>query len=66
MGGALIPVIAVAPSGLNYFSWFCSQGSQSLALSLALIAAPQLVSFEAEPLSLRDSEHPGQARVGTQ
>jgi hypothetical protein len=38
----LITCEAVAPSGLDHFRWFVTQGSQSLALGLTLIAAPQL------------------------
>ena len=37
-------MIAVAPSGLNYSAWL-TQGSQSLALGLTLIAAPQLAEY---------------------
>jgi hypothetical protein len=37
----LLPVIAVAPSGLDYLRWL-TQGSQSLALGLTLAAATQL------------------------
>jgi len=37
-----LPVIAVAHSGLEYLRWRLTQGSQSLALGLTLIAATQL------------------------
>ena len=40
--GPLLPVIAVAPSGLDHKVGL-TQGSQSLALGLTLAAAPQLV-----------------------
>ena len=37
-------MIAVAPSGLDHFSWFVPKAHKSLALGLTLIATPQLVS----------------------
>jgi len=42
VGSRLLPVIAVAPWGLDYLRWL-TQGSQSLALGLTLNAATQLV-----------------------
>ena len=40
----LLPVIAIAPSGLDYLRRWLTQGSQSLALGLTLSAATQLVA----------------------
>jgi len=40
-GSRFLPVIAVAPSGLDYVG-VVTQGSQSLALGLTLAAATQL------------------------